>query len=85
MKFWMLSVDKRDNATQYYPTMANEHGSDAPTKLLYVKDVAVILNVSSRSAIALITSGKLPAGKIGKFWRVRLTTLNAYIERNLPA
>ena len=46
-----------------------------------IADVAETLNISSRQAYGLVTSGELPAIKVGKSWRIELTELEAYIQR----
>lgn len=46
-----------------------------------VADVAETLNISSRQAYGLVTSGELPAIKVGKSWRIELTELENFIQR----
>lgn len=47
-------------------------------------DVAETLSISASQAYALVRSGELPAIKVGGRgqWRVELTELDAYIQRN---
>jgi excisionase family DNA binding protein len=54
-----------------------------PPRFLQLADVAEILNVSAVQARALVTSGELPAIKVGGRgqWRVEATELEAYIQR----
>lgn len=49
-----------------------------------LSDVAETLSISASQAYALVRSGDLPAIKVGGRgqWRVELTELDAYIERN---
>ncbi|NNG40241.1 helix-turn-helix domain-containing protein [Flexivirga sp. ID2601S] len=46
-----------------------------------IADVAETLNISSRQAYGLVTSGALPAIKIGKAWRIEFVELEAFIQR----
>jgi excisionase family DNA binding protein len=52
-------------------------------RFLLLTDVAEILNVSAVQARALVTSGELPAIKVGGRgqWRIETNELEAYIQR----
>lgn len=52
-------------------------------RFLLLADVAEILNISAVQARALVTSGELPAIKVGGRgqWRVEATELETYIQR----
>lgn len=50
-------------------------------RFLQISDVAETLNISMRQAYGLVSSGDLPAIKVGKGWRVETTELEAYIQR----
>lgn len=52
-------------------------------RFLQLADVAEILNVSAVQARALVTSGELPAIKVGGRgqWRIEAVELEAYIQR----
>jgi excisionase family DNA binding protein len=54
-----------------------------PPRFLLLADVAEILNVSPVQARALVTSGELPAIKVGGRgqWRIEAAELEAYIQR----
>ena len=54
-----------------------------PPRFLLLADVAEILNVSAIQARALVTSGELPAIKVGGRgqWRIEASELEAYIQR----
>lgn len=61
----------------------NDTGSPgALGRFLTLADVAEVLNISSRSAYALVRSGELPAIKVGGHghWRIERTVLESYIE-----
>lgn len=66
-------------------TMGQHHHCDGrrnvPPRFLQIADVAETLNISARQAYGLVTSGELPAIKIGKSWRVEVAELETYIER----
>jgi excisionase family DNA binding protein len=51
-------------------------------RFLTLADVAEVLNISSRSAYALVRSGELPAIKVGAHgqWRIERSVLESYIE-----
>lgn len=48
--------------------------------LLSTKEVAEVLNVTSRTIRNLIDSGELPAYKIGRNWRIKEKELMEFIE-----
>ncbi|QBD83100.1 DNA-binding protein [Ktedonosporobacter rubrisoli] len=50
-------------------------------KILATKDVAQILNVSTRTVMRLAGRGELAAFKIGDLWRIKSSDLAEYIER----
>jgi excisionase family DNA binding protein len=56
-------------------------GGLAPSDLLTPADVAKRLSVPEHDALALIESGELPAKKIGSSYRVKVSALDAYINR----
>jgi excisionase family DNA binding protein len=61
----------------------NDTGSSgALGRFLTLADVAEVLNISSRSAYALVRSGELPAIKVGGHghWRIERSVLESYIE-----
>ncbi|PRY68951.1 excisionase family DNA binding protein [Glaciihabitans tibetensis] len=51
-------------------------------RFLTLADVADVLNISSRSAYALVRSGELPAIKVGGHghWRIERSVLESFIE-----
>ena len=52
-----------------------------PARFVQIADVAETLNISARQAYGLVTSGELPAIKVGKSWRVEVAELENYIQR----
>lgn len=52
-----------------------------PARFVQITDVAETLNISARQAYGLVSSGELPAIKVGKSWRVEVAELERYIER----
>lgn len=52
-----------------------------PARFLQITDVAETLNISVRQAYSLVTTGELPAIKVGRSWRVESEELEAYIQR----
>lgn len=56
-------------------------GKVVAARFLQIADVAEILNISARAVYALISSGELPAIKVGKSWRIEAEQLEAYIQR----
>lgn len=52
-------------------------------KMLSVKDVAERLNIGERAVRNLITSGDIPALRIGGIYRVQESELNTFIENSL--
>jgi excisionase family DNA binding protein len=61
----------------------NDTGSSgALGRFLTLADVAEVLNISTRSAYALVRSGELPAIKVGGHghWRIERSVLESYIE-----
>ena len=61
--------------------MVREQGGLGPTDLLTPTDIARRLNVTERDALAIIESGELPAKKIGSSYRVKVSELDAYLNR----
>ena len=61
--------------------LVREQGGLGPTDLLTPTDVARRLNVTERDAIAIMESGELPAKKIGSSYRVKVSELDAYLNR----
>lgn len=49
-------------------------------KLKSVAEAAARLNVHKMTVIRAIKAGKLPAAKVGRFWRIEPADLEAYIE-----
>ncbi len=49
-------------------------------KLKSVKEAAERLNVNKLTVIRAIKAGKLPAAKVGRFWRIEPADLEAYIS-----
>ena len=62
-------------------TPTYERNVPVTARFASIADVAETLNISSRQAYGLVTSGELPAIKVGKSWRIELTELEAYIQR----
>ena len=53
-------------------------------KLFTLDEVADILKVTKRTLYNYIKAGKLPAVKIGKYWRVSEESLQAFISTGTP-
>lgn len=58
-----------------------KEGTVVPARFVSIADVAETLSISSRQAYGLVTTGELPAIKVGKSWRIELTELESYIQR----
>lgn len=54
--------------------------ADASARFLSLADTAEILSVEASDVTALVTSGQLPAIRVGGRWRVERTVLEAYID-----
>ncbi|MHB8244604.1 MAG: helix-turn-helix domain-containing protein [Acidimicrobiales bacterium] len=52
----------------------------AKAKFYTVAEVALVLRVSSMTVYRLITSGQLPAVRIGKSYRLREEDVNRYLS-----
>ena len=56
----------------------------ADIKVFTLDEVADILKVTKRTLYNYIKAGKLPAVKIGKYWRVSEESLQAFISTGTP-
>jgi excisionase family DNA binding protein len=56
----------------------------AEIKVYTLDEVADILKVSRRTLYTYVKEGKLPAVKMGKYWRVSEENLKAFIETGTP-
>jgi DNA binding domain, excisionase family len=54
--------------------------ADVSARFLTLADTAEILAVEASDVMSLVTSGELPAIRVGGRWRVERTVLEAYIE-----
>ena len=53
-------------------------------KVFTLDEVADILKVSRRTLYTYVKEGKLPAVKMGKYWRVSQESLQAFISTGTP-
>ena len=53
-------------------------------KVYTLDEVADILKVTKRTLYNYVKAGKLPAVKMGKYWRVSEENLKAFIETGTP-
>jgi excisionase family DNA binding protein len=60
----------------------SERGSNMEA-LLTSKEAAVILKVNPKVLERWAKAGKVPALKVGKFWRYRASTLESWVENKL--
>lgn len=51
--------------------------------LLDLREAAAVLGMHWKTLEGMARSGKVPAFKVGKRWRFRLTSLNAWLEHGL--
>ena len=49
-------------------------------KMLNLKEISVIMDISMRTVYRLATSGKIPAKKVGGVWRVDPIKLDLYLK-----
>ena len=56
----------------------------AEIKVYTLDEVADILKVSRRTLYTYVKEGKLPAVKMGKYWRVSQESLQAFISTGTP-
>ncbi len=54
-------------------------------KLLSSKEAAEVLGIHPKVLERMAKRGEVPALKVGKFWRYRATTLDAWITRRLDS
>jgi len=64
-------------------TMMNQHVDSGRSQYLTVGEVAAALRVSNMTVYRLINSGKLPALRIGRSFRLREVDLNEYLSGHL--
>jgi len=50
------------------------------TELLTPQEAAVYLRLNPQTAYRLLQTGRLPGVKIGRQWRIRKATLDAYLD-----
>lgn len=48
--------------------------------VMTLKEAAEYLRVSESTLLRLLKGGKIPAGKVGRQWRIRRVSLDAYLE-----
>jgi len=51
--------------------------------LLNLKEAAIVLGVHWKTLESMARNGRIPALKVGKRWRFRLTSLNTWLEDGL--
>ena len=56
----------------------------ADIKVFTLDEVADILKVTKRTLYNYVKAGKLPAVKLGKYWRVSEESLQAFISTGTP-
>lgn len=56
----------------------------ADIKVFTLDEVADILKVTKRTLYNYVKDGKLPAVKMGKYWRVSQESLQAFISTGTP-
>lgn len=56
----------------------------ADIKVYTLDEVADILKVTKRTLYNYVKEGKLPAVKMGKYWRVSADSLQAFISTGTP-
>lgn len=56
----------------------------ADIKVFTLDEVADILKVTKRTLYNYVKAGKLPAVKIGKYWRVSEESLQAFVSNGTP-
>lgn len=56
----------------------------ADIKVFTLDEVADILKVTKRTLYNYVKAGKLPAVKIGKYWRISEESLQAFISTGTP-
>ena len=56
----------------------------ADIKVYTLDEVAEILKVTKRTLYNYVKAGKLPAVKMGKYWRVSEESLQAFISTGTP-
>jgi excisionase family DNA binding protein len=56
----------------------------ADIKVYTLDEVADILKVTKRTLYTYVKEGKLPAVKMGKYWRVSQDALEAFISTGTP-
>jgi excisionase family DNA binding protein len=69
----MLSVQKPSEVT----------ATQSFERLLNLQEAASVLGMHWKTLEGMARSGKVPAFKVGKRWRFRLTSLNAWLEHGL--
>ena len=50
-------------------------------QVLTVKEVAQYLKVNERTIYRMAVAGELPAFRVGNAWRIRLSSLDAWINK----
>ncbi len=57
----------------------------AEKEILDADDVAQLLNVSIMVVYKMLREGDMPGRKIGREWRIRRVTLDAWLDGRAPA
>ena len=95
----LVTLEERQSAKQEFETnlettsllraMHGEHHSSVATSgmevLLTSKEASQVLKIHPKVLERMAKRGEVPALKVGKFWRYRATTLDAWINSKLQS
>ena len=79
---------KRQGRQLALPSLAERHLGSSPAAieaLLTSKEASQILKIHPKVIERMAKRGEVPALKVGKFWRYRATTLDAWINSRLQS
>lgn len=54
---------------------------DKPKPIMNIREVAKYLGVSTMSIYRYVKQRKIPASRVGKFWRFRKEKIDAWLEK----
>lgn len=59
--------------------MSTNENKNVPERWLSVKEIAEHLAVSKESIYGWVKNGSIPAHKIGRFWRFKVSEIDAWV------
>ena len=70
--------------SRIFPKITHNFWQEMINQIMTIKEVAVYLKITEKTAYRLVAEGKIPGFKVGGAWRFQMSQIDQWIAQGAP-